>query len=33
VEEAVAALDVQLTAAEARELEAPYEARAVLGHS
>jgi aryl-alcohol dehydrogenase-like predicted oxidoreductase len=33
VEEAVAALDVQLTPEEARELEAPYEARAVLGHS
>jgi aryl-alcohol dehydrogenase-like predicted oxidoreductase len=33
VEQAVAALDVRLTAEEARELEAPYEARAVLGHS
>jgi aryl-alcohol dehydrogenase-like predicted oxidoreductase len=33
VEQACAALDVQLTADEARELEAPYEARAVLGHS
>jgi len=33
VEEAVAALDVQLTPDEARELEAPYEPRAVLGHS
>ena len=33
VEEAVAALDVQITGDEARELEAPYEARAVLGHS
>ena len=33
VEEAVAALDVQITPGEARELEAPYEARAVLGHS
>ncbi|MEJ8837858.1 aldo/keto reductase [Ramlibacter sp. AN1133] len=33
VEEAVAALDVQLSPGEARELEAPYEARAVLGHS
>jgi aryl-alcohol dehydrogenase-like predicted oxidoreductase len=33
VEEAAAALDVQITGDEARELEAPYEARAVLGHS
>jgi len=33
VEEACAALAVQLTPEEARELEAPYEARAVLGHS
>ncbi|GAB3772649.1 aldo/keto reductase [Ramlibacter monticola] len=33
VEQAVAALDVRLTVEEARELEAPYEARAVLGHS
>jgi 1-deoxyxylulose-5-phosphate synthase len=33
VEEACAALDVQLSPEEARELEAPYEARPVLGHS
>jgi 1-deoxyxylulose-5-phosphate synthase len=33
VEEAVAALDIQLTREEARELEAPYEPRAVLGHA
>jgi 1-deoxyxylulose-5-phosphate synthase len=33
VEEAVAALEVQITADEASELEAPYEARDVLGHS
>jgi aryl-alcohol dehydrogenase-like predicted oxidoreductase len=33
VEQAVAALDVRLTPEEAGELEASYEARAVLGHS
>jgi aryl-alcohol dehydrogenase-like predicted oxidoreductase len=33
VEEAAAALDVQLAPDEVRALEAPYEARAVLGHS
>jgi len=33
IEEAVAALEVPLTAQEADELEAPYEPRAVLGHS
>ena len=33
IEQAVAALDVQLSAAEAARLEQPYEPRAVLGHS
>jgi aryl-alcohol dehydrogenase-like predicted oxidoreductase len=33
VEQAVAALDVELTREEALELEQPYEPRAVLGHS
>jgi aryl-alcohol dehydrogenase-like predicted oxidoreductase len=33
IEQAVAALDVQLSAAEAALLEQPYEPRAVLGHS